>query len=201
MAGIETTTASNLECVIETTNASNLECVNDLEWKPKCDMEFDSEQSAHDFYIMYGGKMGFSIRREGFGKNRSTGELTSRKFVCSKEGFRSNDKRDILTTKPRAETRTGCNARLCSIKETGGKSKTASNPKQTTNRVNSGASVGRELDRKGEDFLLEGVMSVQEHGGLTSPGKMMQRIEENREEGSQQGNEKTNKPGILILIL
>ncbi|KAK0590675.1 hypothetical protein LWI29_030302 [Acer saccharum] len=88
-----------------------------------------------------------------------------------------------------------------SIKETGGKSKTASNPKQTTNRVNSGASVGRELDRKGEDFLLEGVMSAQEHGGLTSPGKMMQRIEENREEGSQQGNEKTNKPGILILIL
>ena len=62
---------------------------------------------------MYGGKMGFSIRREGFGKNRSTGELTSRKFVCSKEGFRSNDKRDILTTKPRAETRTGCNAQLC----------------------------------------------------------------------------------------
>ncbi|KAK0589829.1 hypothetical protein LWI29_019040 [Acer saccharum] len=40
-------------------------------------------------------------------------------------------------------------------------------------------------------------MSVQEHGGLTSLGKMMQRIEENKEEGSQQGNEKTNKPGDL----
>ncbi|KAK1589013.1 hypothetical protein Q3G72_029632 [Acer saccharum] len=113
MAGIETTTASNLECVIETTTASNLECVNDLEWKHKCDMEFDSKQSTYDFYNMYGGKVGFSIRREGFGKNRSTGELTSRKFVCSNEGFQSNDKRDILTTKPRAETRTSCNAQLC----------------------------------------------------------------------------------------
>ncbi|KAK2641395.1 hypothetical protein Ddye_023158 [Dipteronia dyeriana] len=97
---------------IETTTASNLERVNDLEWKPKCDMEFDSEQSSYDFYNMYGGKGGFSIRREGFGKNSSTGELTSRKFVCNKEGFRSNGKRDILTTEPRAETRTGCNAQL-----------------------------------------------------------------------------------------
>ncbi|TXG48678.1 hypothetical protein EZV62_024553 [Acer yangbiense] len=75
-------------------------------------MEFDSEEIAYKFYNEYAGKMGFSIRKEAVVKNKRTGEVTSRIFVCSKEGFRSKDKRDSLTKHPRAETRTGCDARM-----------------------------------------------------------------------------------------
>ncbi|XP_062014137.1 protein FAR1-RELATED SEQUENCE 5-like [Rosa rugosa] len=64
---------------------SNLE----LDWKPTKGMEFDSEQAAYDFYNRYGGKEGFSIRRE------------------------THDKRDYMIRKPREETRTGCGAELC----------------------------------------------------------------------------------------
>ncbi|KAK2654577.1 hypothetical protein Ddye_014433 [Dipteronia dyeriana] len=75
-------------------------------------MEFESEQSVYEFYNMYGRKMGFSSRKDTFEKNRRTGEITSRIFVCSKEGSRSTDKRDVLTIKPRAKTRTSCGAQI-----------------------------------------------------------------------------------------
>ncbi|XP_024198629.2 protein FAR1-RELATED SEQUENCE 5-like [Rosa chinensis] len=85
----------------------------ELDWKPRKGMEFDSEQAAYDFYNRYGGKEGFSIRRESHAKNKKTGEITSRVFVCCKEGIRSKDKRDYMIRKSRAETRTGCHAELC----------------------------------------------------------------------------------------
>ncbi|KAK2636054.1 hypothetical protein Ddye_030846 [Dipteronia dyeriana] len=75
-------------------------------------MEFETEQLAYEFYNMYGRRMGFSIRNDTFGKNRRTGEITSRIFVCSKEGFRRKDKRDVLTRNPRLETRTDCGAQM-----------------------------------------------------------------------------------------
>ena len=53
-----------------------------------------------------------SIIRDTFGKNRRTGEITSRIFVCSKEGYKSKVQRDVLTIKPRAETRIGCGAQM-----------------------------------------------------------------------------------------
>ncbi|KAK1575794.1 hypothetical protein Q3G72_008329 [Acer saccharum] len=80
--------------------------------KPKFGMEFDSEEIAYKFYNEYAGKIRFSIRKEVVVKNKRTGEVTSRIFVCSKEGFRSKNKRDSLTKHPRAETRTGCDARM-----------------------------------------------------------------------------------------
>ncbi|KAI9153030.1 hypothetical protein LWI28_004759 [Acer negundo] len=76
--------------------------------KPKFGMEFDSEEIAYKLYNKYARKMGFSIRKEAVVKNKRSGEVTSRIFVCSKEGFRSKDKRDSLTKHPRVETRTGC---------------------------------------------------------------------------------------------
>ncbi|TXG73554.1 hypothetical protein EZV62_002133 [Acer yangbiense] len=87
-------------------------CLSDSSSKPRCGMEFDNEKIAYDFYNTYGRKVGFRIRRESYGKNNKTGELTSRTFVCSKHGIRSNDKRDVLTKKPRAQTRTGCDAQM-----------------------------------------------------------------------------------------
>ncbi|XP_028088063.1 protein FAR1-RELATED SEQUENCE 5-like [Camellia sinensis] len=86
--------------------------VDDCGWKSKVGMPFDSEQAAYDFYNMYGGKVGFSIRKAYANKNRQTKEITSRTFVCYKEGSRGIDKRDLLVKNPRQEIRCGCGARF-----------------------------------------------------------------------------------------
>ncbi|KAL7208287.1 hypothetical protein ACSBR1_030109 [Camellia fascicularis] len=90
----------------------NMEPENDCAWKPKQGKTFDSEQCVYDFYNTYGGRMGFSIRRNFCRKNKVTNQLICRLLVCNKEGFRKADKRDPLSKNPRAETRTGCEARL-----------------------------------------------------------------------------------------
>ncbi|XP_059629620.1 protein FAR-RED ELONGATED HYPOCOTYL 3-like [Cornus florida] len=82
----------------------------DIEFTPKLNMQFDIEDESYDFYNAYGGKVGFSIRKDYANKSRKTGNITISKFVYSKQGFRVKDKRDIHTRKPRAETRTGCGA-------------------------------------------------------------------------------------------
>ncbi|XP_028088440.1 uncharacterized protein LOC114288997 [Camellia sinensis] len=56
--------------------------------------------------------MGFSIRRDFCKKNKFTNQLICRLLVCNNEGFRKGDKRDPLSQNPRAETWTGCEARL-----------------------------------------------------------------------------------------
>ncbi|XP_028123107.1 protein FAR1-RELATED SEQUENCE 5-like [Camellia sinensis] len=89
-----------------------MEPENDCAWKPKQGMTFDSEQCVYDFYNTYGGRMGFSIRRDFCRKNKINNQLICRLLVCNKEGFRKGDKRDPLSKNPRAETRTGCEARL-----------------------------------------------------------------------------------------
>ncbi|XP_028082529.1 protein FAR1-RELATED SEQUENCE 5-like [Camellia sinensis] len=78
-------------------------------WKPKLGMPFDS---AYDFYNNYGGKVGFSIKKSYAHKNKQTKEITSRTFVCYKDGSRGIDKRDPLVKFPRQEVRCGCGARL-----------------------------------------------------------------------------------------
>ncbi|PWA85964.1 protein FAR1-RELATED SEQUENCE 5 [Artemisia annua] len=75
-------------------------------------MEFDTVDDAWHFWINYGMRMGFDVRRQWFNKNKNDGTITSMRFVCNKEGVRRNDKRDILTQCPRAETRTNCLCRM-----------------------------------------------------------------------------------------
>ncbi|KAK0591739.1 hypothetical protein LWI29_007185 [Acer saccharum] len=65
------------------TDVIGLKCLNEKP-KLKCGLEFDSEQSAYDFYNAYRRSMGFSVRKDTFGKNKRTGELTSRIFVFVK---------------------------------------------------------------------------------------------------------------------
>ncbi|KAK9214555.1 hypothetical protein WN944_006548 [Citrus x changshan-huyou] len=54
---------------------------SELYWKPKYGMEFDSDESAYDFYNAYGSKVGFSIRKETFGKNKRTDRKKNKFFV------------------------------------------------------------------------------------------------------------------------
>nr|XP_023918680.1 protein FAR1-RELATED SEQUENCE 5-like [Quercus suber] len=75
-------------------------------------MKFEADEIAYDFYNEYGRKVGFSIRKEYVNKCKKTGVVTSRRFVCVKEGVRGKDKRDQNVKNPRAETRCGCEAHL-----------------------------------------------------------------------------------------
>ncbi|KAK3218191.1 hypothetical protein Dsin_012161 [Dipteronia sinensis] len=70
---------------------SEFKCLNELDLQPRCGMKFESEHLAYKFYNMYGRRMRFSIRKDTFGKNKRTGEITLRIFVCSKEGSRPED--------------------------------------------------------------------------------------------------------------
>ncbi|XP_042508153.1 protein FAR1-RELATED SEQUENCE 5-like [Macadamia integrifolia] len=85
----------------------------DFEIEPRVGIIFNSEIKAYKFYNSYGGRMGFSVRRDyAHWSKTDKSILTSRKFVCSKQGLRKKDKRDADTKIPRAETRTNCNARM-----------------------------------------------------------------------------------------
>ncbi|KAJ3675138.1 hypothetical protein LUZ60_004180 [Juncus effusus] len=77
---------------------------------PEIGLEFDTEAEAYAFYQYYAWKNGFSVRREYGNKCKKTGEITSRKFTCSREGFKTHDKRVNHTKPTQPDTRTGCKA-------------------------------------------------------------------------------------------
>jgi hypothetical protein len=64
------------------------------DYTPKLGIEFGSEQEAYDFYNEYGRNYGFSIRKDCSNKRNVDNLVTSRKFVCCKEGFRDEVQRD-----------------------------------------------------------------------------------------------------------
>ncbi|XP_042507427.1 protein FAR1-RELATED SEQUENCE 5-like [Macadamia integrifolia] len=85
----------------------------DVENQPRIGMKFNSENEAYDFYNSYGARMGFSVRRNYAHRSRKDKTIvTSRMFVCSKQGYRKKDNRCMATKKPRAETRIDCPARM-----------------------------------------------------------------------------------------
>ncbi|XP_043705317.1 protein FAR1-RELATED SEQUENCE 5-like [Telopea speciosissima] len=85
----------------------------DDENKPKIGMQFNSEKDAFDSYNSYGARLGFSVRKEFANKSRKDKTIiTSRRFVCNKEGARKEDTRNIGIKNPQAETRSNCPARM-----------------------------------------------------------------------------------------
>ncbi|XP_009765927.1 protein FAR1-RELATED SEQUENCE 7-like isoform X2 [Nicotiana tabacum] len=87
----------------------------------KLGMEFDSDEQAYECYIEYAAALGFSVRKEYANKNKVQGYVTSRKFTCHKEGYRSKDKRGQTVQKHRKETRTGCLAHIIISRQSDGK--------------------------------------------------------------------------------
>ncbi|XP_020270074.1 protein FAR1-RELATED SEQUENCE 7-like isoform X2 [Asparagus officinalis] len=69
--------------------------------------EFDTEEEAYEFYNMYAGKVGFTVR-----KAKTTvgpdNVVTKRVFVCSRQGFPENRKECKRVIRP--HTRIGCPA-------------------------------------------------------------------------------------------
>ncbi|XP_058111744.1 protein FAR1-RELATED SEQUENCE 5-like [Magnolia sinica] len=74
---------------------------------PEIGMKFKTEKDAYDFSNSFGRKVSFSIQKHSVKKDKKTGVLKMRDFVCSKEGKRSFDKCDVNVKHHRDETRTG----------------------------------------------------------------------------------------------
>ncbi|XP_072057985.1 protein FAR1-RELATED SEQUENCE 5-like isoform X2 [Arachis hypogaea] len=83
----------------------------EFDWLPKLGKTFNTVEEAWQFWIDYGGRMGFGVRKQYSNKN-ADGKILSLRFVCAKEGVRKSDKRDSLTVIPRLETRTNCGVKL-----------------------------------------------------------------------------------------
>lgn len=78
-------------------------------YTPRMGQEFGSEQEAYEFYRYYGWMVGFNVRKEYANRSKKTGEITSRKFACSREG---NRPAGHISKGPVPDSRTGCNAHL-----------------------------------------------------------------------------------------
>ncbi|KAJ3703007.1 hypothetical protein LUZ61_006712 [Rhynchospora tenuis] len=79
---------------------------------PSLGMEYETLDEAWLDWSVYGGRNGFRVRKGKGNKTKKDDANTSKVFFCSCEGKREIDKQDHLMKKPRAETRTGCQARL-----------------------------------------------------------------------------------------
>ncbi|KAG0487167.1 hypothetical protein HPP92_009262 [Vanilla planifolia] len=82
--------------------------------------EFETEDEAYEFYSMYAGRIGFTVRRASMTVTADD-VVTRRMFVCSKEGFRERKKGAKRVKKPRPETRTGCPACMIIRRTSNGK--------------------------------------------------------------------------------
>ncbi|CAE5966327.1 unnamed protein product [Arabidopsis arenosa] len=60
--------------------------------EPYVGLEFDTPEEARDFYNSYATRTGFKVRTGQLYRSRTDGTVSSRRFVCSKEGFQLNSR-------------------------------------------------------------------------------------------------------------
>ncbi|OEL37559.1 hypothetical protein BAE44_0001422, partial [Dichanthelium oligosanthes] len=77
------------------------------DYAPRLCQEFGSELEAYELYLSYAQKVGFTVRREYANKSRKSGQISSSKYVCSREGFKALDRRTNRSKTPQPDTRTG----------------------------------------------------------------------------------------------
>ncbi|CAK8573556.1 unnamed protein product [Lathyrus sativus] len=82
---------------------------------------FESDEHAYRCYNKYARLMGFNVRKDWINRSKVHGMVVSRKFTCSKEGYRRTDRRDCNVKKHRKETRTGCLAHMIITRQSDGK--------------------------------------------------------------------------------
>ncbi|KAM1613025.1 hypothetical protein ACFX14_001621 [Malus domestica] len=82
--------------------------------------EFSSCDNAYKFYVDYGRKSGFNVRKHHQTKNKMN--LVSRvSYCCSKEGYRQKDKRREVVTYSQPISRVGCRAHMTCLLQKNGK--------------------------------------------------------------------------------
>ncbi|ESQ49420.1 hypothetical protein EUTSA_v10020128mg [Eutrema salsugineum] len=60
--------------------------------EPYVGLEFDTAEEAREFYNSYATRTGFKVRTGQLYRSRTDGTVSSRRFVCSKEGFQLNSR-------------------------------------------------------------------------------------------------------------
>lgn len=98
----------------------------DAKIEPFEGMEFATEEDAWTFYNSYARRLGFNTRISVFHRSRRDGTITSRQFVCAKEGFRTyRAKQDPCSEgklrRTRAVSRVGCKAMIRVKKQENGR--------------------------------------------------------------------------------
>ncbi|KAL5541711.1 hypothetical protein UlMin_009421 [Ulmus minor] len=78
--------------MIPAMNNVNIEEDGESKLEPYVGLEFDSADEARDFYSLYARRVGFKIRTGQLYRSRTNGTVSSRRFVCSKEGFQLNSR-------------------------------------------------------------------------------------------------------------
>ncbi|KAE8670419.1 Protein FAR1-RELATED SEQUENCE 7 [Hibiscus syriacus] len=73
-------------------SGGSVEGEGDLRMEPSVGLEFDSADEAREFYSLYAKRDGFKIRIGQLYRSRRDGSVSSRRFVCSKEGFQLNSR-------------------------------------------------------------------------------------------------------------
>ncbi|KAL4283470.1 hypothetical protein GQ457_16G030280 [Hibiscus cannabinus] len=73
-------------------SGGNVEGEGELRMEPSVGLEFDSADEAREFYGLYAMRVGFKIRTGQLYRSRRDGSVSSRRFVCSKEGFQLNSR-------------------------------------------------------------------------------------------------------------
>jgi zinc finger SWIM domain-containing protein 3 len=71
-------------------------------------MKFRDSAEAWEFWVEYGGHIGFDVRKRNTIKSRCDGTIPSCRFVCSNEGLRRKSQTDHEPKRIRAKTRTNC---------------------------------------------------------------------------------------------
>ncbi|XP_048535844.1 protein FAR1-RELATED SEQUENCE 5-like [Triticum urartu] len=78
---------------------------------PQIGMIFKSQVESWLFWVAYGGRVGFDVRKRYTNVSKFDGKVTSCRHVCANEGHRKKTQRESIRKCFRAETRTDCKAR------------------------------------------------------------------------------------------
>jgi zinc finger SWIM domain-containing protein 3 len=78
-------------------------------WIPRVGMRFRNPDEAWMFWLAYGGRAGFDVRKRNKHVSKLDGQISSCRFVCSNEGIlKKSLTLDHVPKRSRAETRTNC---------------------------------------------------------------------------------------------
>ncbi|KAM5557282.1 protein FAR1-RELATED SEQUENCE 5-like [Rosa sericea] len=137
---------------------SNVSSTNDhsVDAVVKVGTEFESDEHAYRCYNKYAKLVGFNVRKDWVNRSKVHGQVVSRKFTCSKEGYRRRDKRDVTVKKHRKETRTGCLAHMIITRQLDGKYR-VSHIEEQHNHDNVNASMAQVLPLQRESSISQAV--------------------------------------------
>ncbi|KAM1914089.1 hypothetical protein ACFX14_001945 [Malus domestica] len=139
---------------------------NSIDSVLKLGSEFESDEHAYKSYKNYARLVGFNVRKDWVNRSKVHGQVVSRKFTCSREGYRQNDKRDANVKKRRKETRTGCLAHVIITRQPDSKYRVTQFEEQH-NHDNINPSIAQMLPPQRESSVPQAADLVEDFGPLS----------------------------------